>query len=118
MYFFLLDAGYSVAPLQVHCYSEALPTQHGCRVGVSRRSAMGNCELRTCQGSYVIIMSHYEKFCYKTLDVGSGEVKLRNDVLQDVMRYDIRLKLFICKLLQDLKRDYVFNILDTRLYVR
>src|SRR6218665_2442177 len=34
----------SIAPLQVHYYSEALPTQHGYCVGVSRRSATGNCE--------------------------------------------------------------------------
>src|SRR6218665_3781346 len=31
-----------IAPLQVHFYSEALPTQHGYCVGVSRRSATGN----------------------------------------------------------------------------
>src|SRR6218665_542100 len=30
----------SVAPLQVHFYSEALPTQHGYCVGVSRRSGL------------------------------------------------------------------------------
>ena len=34
----------SIAPLQVHHYPEALPTQHGYCVGVSRRSATGNCE--------------------------------------------------------------------------
>src|SRR6218665_1124830 len=38
----------SIAPLQVHVYSEALPTKHGYCAGVSRRSATGNCELRTC----------------------------------------------------------------------
>src|SRR6218665_2449893 len=32
----------SIAPLQVHYYSEALPTQHGYCIGVSRRSATGN----------------------------------------------------------------------------
>jgi len=36
-----------IAPLQVHFYSEALLTQHGYCAGVSRRSATGNCELRT-----------------------------------------------------------------------
>src|SRR6218665_2470039 len=44
----------SIAPLQVHyyrAYSEALPTQHGCCVGVSRRSATGNCERSTCPRS-------------------------------------------------------------------
>src|SRR6218665_120226 len=34
----------SIAPLEVHYYSEALTTQHGYCVGVSRRSAKGNCE--------------------------------------------------------------------------
>src|SRR6218665_1547189 len=40
----------SIAPLQVNYYSEALPTQHEYTycAGVSRRSATGNCELRTC----------------------------------------------------------------------
>jgi len=32
----------SIAPLQVHYYSQALPTQHGYCAGVSRRSATGN----------------------------------------------------------------------------
>ena len=32
-----------IAPLQVRCYSEALSTQHGYCVGVSGRSATGNC---------------------------------------------------------------------------
>jgi len=41
----------SLAPLQVHYFSEALPTQHGYCVGVSRRSATGNCEWRTCPRS-------------------------------------------------------------------
>src|SRR6218665_1842349 len=41
----------SIAPLQVHYYSEALPTQHGYCAGVSRRSTTGNCELRTCPRS-------------------------------------------------------------------
>src|SRR6218665_4099045 len=33
----------SMAPLQVHYYSEALRTQHEYHVGVSRQSATGNC---------------------------------------------------------------------------
>ena len=41
----------STVPLQVHYYSEALPTQHGYCARVSRRSATGNCELRTCPRS-------------------------------------------------------------------
>jgi len=45
---YLLIKAISIAPLQVHYYSQALPTQHGYCVGVSRRSATGNCEWRTC----------------------------------------------------------------------
>jgi len=41
----------SIAPLQVLYYSEALQTQNGYCVGVSRRSATGNCEWRTCPRS-------------------------------------------------------------------
>ena len=41
----------SIAPLQVHYNSEALTTQRGYCVEVSRRSATGNCEWRTCPGS-------------------------------------------------------------------
>src|SRR6218665_312858 len=41
----------SIAPLQVHYNSEALPTQHGYYVRVLRRSATGNCEQRTCPRS-------------------------------------------------------------------
>src|SRR6218665_717220 len=40
-----------IAPLQVRYYSEVLPTQHGYCAGVSRRSATGNCKLRTCPRS-------------------------------------------------------------------
>ena len=38
----------SIASFQLRYYSEALPTQHGYCVRVSRRSATGNYELRTC----------------------------------------------------------------------
>jgi len=41
----------SIAPLQVYYYSEALPTQHGYYSEISRRSATGNCEWRTCPRS-------------------------------------------------------------------
>jgi len=41
----------SLAPLQVHYYSEALPTQHGYCVGVSHRRDTGNCEWRNCPRS-------------------------------------------------------------------
>src|SRR6218665_306573 len=40
-----------IAPLQVHYYSEALPTQHGYCVRISRQSATGNCKQRTCPRS-------------------------------------------------------------------
>jgi len=38
-------------PLQVHYFSEALPTQHGYCVGVKRQSTAGNCECVTCPKS-------------------------------------------------------------------
>src|SRR6218665_367324 len=41
----------SIAPLQVHSYSEALPTHHEYCAGASRQSATGNCKLRTCPRS-------------------------------------------------------------------
>jgi len=44
IYLFLFILAISIAPLQVHFYSEVLPTQHGYCVGVSHRSATGNCE--------------------------------------------------------------------------
>src|SRR6218665_16319 len=49
IYLFIPDI--SIALLQVHYYSEALPTQHGYCAGVSRRSATGNCSIRTCPRS-------------------------------------------------------------------
>ena len=41
----------SIAPLQIHYCSEALPTQHGYCAGISRQSATGNCEWRLCPRS-------------------------------------------------------------------
>ena len=43
-FIYLFIPAISLAPLPVHYYSEALPTQHGCCVGVSRRSTTGKCE--------------------------------------------------------------------------
>jgi len=48
---FLFIQAISIAPLKVHYYSEVLPTQHGYCVRVSRRSATGNCNWRTCPRS-------------------------------------------------------------------
>jgi len=42
-----MDGFLYIAPLQVHYYSEALPTQHRYCVGVSRQSATGNCERKS-----------------------------------------------------------------------
>src|SRR6218665_951508 len=50
----------SIAPLQVHYYSEVLPTQHGYCAGVPRRSATGNRKLRTCQGPYMVARAGFE----------------------------------------------------------
>ena len=43
----------SIAPLEVHYYSEALPTQHGYCIGVSRQSAQATVSKGLAQGSYV-----------------------------------------------------------------
>jgi len=45
---YLFIQAISIVPFLVHNYSEALPTQHGYCVGVSRWSATGNSERRTC----------------------------------------------------------------------
>jgi len=50
-FFYSFIQAISIAPIQVPYYSEALPAQHGYRVRVSRRSATGNCEWRTCPRS-------------------------------------------------------------------
>ena len=51
----------SIAPLQVLYYSEALPTQHGYGVGVSRRSATDNITASEglAQGPYVAARTGY-----------------------------------------------------------
>ena len=55
----------SIALLQVHYYSEALPTQHGYCVGVSRRSATGNCEWRTVRTKGAeLANSHHATQCH------------------------------------------------------
>src|SRR6218665_187851 len=48
---YIHDSHGVIAPLQVHFYSEALLTQHRYCAGVSRQSATGKCELRTCPRS-------------------------------------------------------------------
>ena len=42
----------SILPFQVHYYSEALPTQHGYCIGVSRRSAQATVSKELAQGPY------------------------------------------------------------------
>jgi len=49
--FYLFIPDISIALPEVHYNSEALPTQHRYCAGVSRRSATGNCRLRTCPRS-------------------------------------------------------------------
>ena len=50
----------SIAPLQVHYYSEALPTQHGYCAGVSRRSAQATAGKGLAQGPYVAARAGFE----------------------------------------------------------
>jgi len=56
----------SIVPLQVHYYSEALPTQHGYCVGVSPQSAAGNCEWRTSHGPYMAARAGSYHLCCGT----------------------------------------------------
>ena len=50
----------SIAPLQVHYYLEALPTQHGYCARVSHRSATGNCVLGLAQGPCMVARAGFE----------------------------------------------------------
>ena len=62
----------SIAPFQVHYYSEALPTQNGYYAGISRRSATGNWEWRTCPRSlYVVARAGVEPMTLRTKGVDS-----------------------------------------------
>ena len=57
----------SIAPIHVHYYSEALHIQHGYCVGISHRSATGNCERRTCARSvYVAARAGFEHATLRT----------------------------------------------------
>src|SRR6218665_1177988 len=59
----------SIAPLQVHYYSEALPTEHGYFIGVSCRNATISCELRTCPRSLHGSRSNPRSFERKVLNL-------------------------------------------------
>jgi len=48
LFIYLFIQAISIAALQVHYYSETIPTQHVYCVRVSRRSTTRNCEWRTC----------------------------------------------------------------------
>ena len=48
-----IHSAISIAPLQVLYYSEALPTQHGYCIGVSRRSAQATVGKGLAQGPYM-----------------------------------------------------------------
>jgi len=56
----------SVAPLQVHYYSEALPTHRGYCVEVSRRSATGIAVENLAQGPYVAARAEFEPTTFRT----------------------------------------------------
>src|SRR6218665_3332034 len=55
-----------IAPLQVHYYSEALPTQHGYCVGVSRRSAQATASEGLAHGPYVVTRAGFEPTILRT----------------------------------------------------
>jgi len=56
----------SIAPLQVHCYSEALPTQHGYYVGVSRRAPQATASEGLVQGPCVAVRAGFEPVTLRT----------------------------------------------------
>jgi len=56
----------SIAPLQVHYYSEALPTHHGYCVEASCRRATGNCAWRTSQVPYVAARAGLEPMTFRS----------------------------------------------------
>ena len=79
----------SIAPFQVHYYSEVLPKQHGYCVRVSHRSATGNCEWRIVQGSYVAARAGFEPTTLQMKgDESSNEPpRLKCIRLQEFSRY-------------------------------
>src|SRR6218665_1184098 len=60
-----IRSGYFNSALQVRCYSEALPTQHGYCVGVSRRQATASEEI--AQGPYVAASARFEHTTLRTI---------------------------------------------------
>src|SRR6218665_3606622 len=74
--FHLFIHSISQAPFQPRHYSETLPTQHVYCVGVSRRSATGNCELRACPRSVQLYVVDRVGFELATLLVALVLVEL------------------------------------------
>jgi len=66
----------SIAPLRVHYYSDALPTEHGHCAGVSRRSATGNCEWLS-QGPYLAARAGFKSTTFRLKGIDSTNVPSR-----------------------------------------
>src|SRR6218665_102764 len=67
----------SIAPLQVHYYSEALPTQHGYCVGVSRRMQHATVSEGHAQGPYVAARAGFKPATLRTKGVESTNAPSR-----------------------------------------
>src|SRR6218665_156541 len=61
----------SIAPLQVHYYSEALPTQHEYCVEVSRRKPQATASEGLAQGPYVAARAGFKPATIRTKGVKS-----------------------------------------------
>src|SRR6218665_5756 len=68
----------SIAPLQVLYYSEALPTQHGYCMGVSRRSAQATAGKGLAQGPYMAARAQVEPMTLRTKGVDSTKAPPRS----------------------------------------
>jgi len=67
----------SIAPLQVHYYSETLPLQHGYCIGVSRRNAHATVSKGLSQGLYVAVRAEVEPRTYRLRDIDLTNVPPR-----------------------------------------
>ena len=69
----------SIAPLRVLYYSEALPTQHGYCIGVSRRSAQATAGKGLAQGPYVAARAGVEPTTFRLKVIVSSKAPPRGD---------------------------------------
>src|SRR6218665_135940 len=86
----------SIEPLQAHYYSEALLEQHGYCAGVSRRSAICNCKLRTCPRSLVAARAGFEPTALQLKGIDSTNVPSNPTLTMSYTITVIEIKLSYC----------------------